>query len=85
MSSRVLHVTESLGGGVTSAVLAMVESTPHLDHHLAIWPRRSHAADTGDRLDGFAGVTTLPVRTHRAVRELRRLLPGWVVDSMARD
>lgn len=83
MPSRVLHVTESLGGGVTSAVLAMVESTPQVDHHLAVWPRRQHShADTGERLDCFAGVTTLPVRTHRAVRELRDLVaalrPGHV-------
>ena len=73
MSFRVLHVVESLGGGVHTAVLAMVEATPELDHHLAVWPRRVHAG-TGDGLDGFAEVHTLPRQPLRAVAGLHDLV-----------
>src|SRR5688500_6545026 len=73
MSSRVLHAVESLGGGVLSSVLAMVDSTPELDHHLAVWPRRSHA-DTGDGLMPLASTTTLSSSPVQAVRRLRDLV-----------
>lgn len=72
MSHRVLHVVESLTG-VLSSVLAMVEVTPHLDHHLAVWPLRSHA-DTGDHLDAFTTVTTLAREPIHAVGDLRQLV-----------
>ncbi len=58
---------------MTSSVLAMVDSTPDLDHHLAVWPRRSHA-DTGDPLAAFAGTTFLSSSPVSAVRELRDLV-----------
>jgi glycosyltransferase involved in cell wall biosynthesis len=70
---RVLHVVESLGGGVLSSVLAMVDATPDLDHHLAIWPRRVHA-DTGDQLAAFTSVRTLSSQPVRAVLGLRNLV-----------
>ena len=70
---RILHVVESLGGGVLTSVLAMVDATPDLDHHLAIWPQRSHAA-TGDDLAAFTSVRTLPTRPVRAVRALGDLV-----------
>lgn len=70
---RVLHVVESLGGGVLSSVLAMVEATPDVDHHLAIWPRRDHA-DTGDRRAAFTSTRTLPSHPGRAVLGLRHLV-----------
>ncbi|WP_435768499.1 glycosyltransferase family 4 protein [Nocardioides sp. SYSU DS0651] len=73
MPARVLHVVESLGGGVLSSVLAMVDATPGLDHHLAFWPRRAHA-DTGDRLTSFDSVRELPRRPLAAVRRLRHLV-----------
>lgn len=72
MSDRVLHVVESLTG-VLSSVLAMVEVTPDLDHHLAVWPLRSHA-DTGDHLDSFATVTTLAREPLHAIGDLRQLV-----------
>lgn len=72
MAHRVLHVVESLTG-VLSSVLAMVEVTPDLDHHLAVWPLRSHA-DTGDDLARFATVTTLAREPIRARGDLRQLL-----------
>lgn len=68
---RVLHVTEALGGGITSALLAMVESTPEIDHHLLASLRSRH--DTGaDLVDSFASVRVLPRRPAGAVRALRR-------------
>ena len=68
---RVLHVTEALGGGITSALLAMVESTPEIDHHLLASPRSRH--DTGaDLVDSFASVRLLPRRPAGALRALRR-------------
>lgn len=81
MSFRVLHVVESLGGGVLSSVLAMVQATPDLEHHLAVWPRRSHA-DTGDRLAGFASVRVLAHHPARALGGLRELVAGLAPDEV---
>jgi glycosyltransferase involved in cell wall biosynthesis len=36
---RVLHVTEALGGGITTALLEYVKSTPRFDHHLVYTER----------------------------------------------
>lgn len=72
---RILHVVESLGGGVVSSVLAMVDATPDLDHHLAFWPWRDHA-DTGDELAVFRSVHTLSTKPVRAVLDLRDLVHG---------
>lgn len=68
---RVLHVIESLGG-VFSSVLTMVDATPDIDHHLAVWPRREHL-DTGDGHSTFASVEVLPSAPHRARPALRAL------------
>ncbi|MGN6250457.1 MAG: glycosyltransferase [Marmoricola sp.] len=68
---RVLHVSEAFGGGVVSSLLAMVESTPEVDHHLLAHARPGH--DTGVDLDGrFASVGTLAADPVRAVVGLRR-------------
>ncbi|MBM9459510.1 glycosyltransferase [Nocardioides sp. zg-536] len=73
---RVLHVTESLGG-VMSSVLAMAEATPGIDHHLAVWPLRSHFSTGDDWRSEIASLTRLPrnpvsasVALRRRVREL---------------
>jgi glycosyltransferase involved in cell wall biosynthesis len=69
---RVLHVSEALGGGVTSALLAMVDATPEVDHHLLARPRSAH--DTGaDLITAFASVHALPGNPAQAVRTLRGL------------
>ncbi|TQK71248.1 glycosyltransferase [Nocardioides sp. SLBN-35] len=70
---RVLHVVESFGGGVLSAVLSMVDATPDIEHQLAIWHRRDHA-DTGDERAAFAAVHVLPGPPRRAARGLRNLV-----------
>nr|WP_246280176.1 glycosyltransferase [Nocardioides daedukensis] len=67
-----MHVTEAMGGGVTSSVLAMVESTPDVDHHLYARPRSQH--DTGaDLATGFSSVHMMATNPVTAIRELRRL------------
>lgn len=76
---RVLHVIESLGGGVLTSVLSMVDATPDIDHHLAVWQRREHA-DTGDGHGVFATVHDLPGAPHRAARRLRELVDGLGAD-----
>jgi len=70
---RVLHVIESLGGGVLSSVLSMVDATPDIEHHLAVWQRRKHAG-TGDQLGAFTAIHLLPGQVRRATRSLRALV-----------
>jgi glycosyltransferase involved in cell wall biosynthesis len=68
---RVLHVSDVMGGGVASALLAMVEATPEVDHHLLHRSRAGH--DTGAALAGsFGSVRPLPRDPVRAVRAIRR-------------
>jgi glycosyltransferase involved in cell wall biosynthesis len=68
---RVLHVSDVMGGGVESAIVAMVESTPEVDHHLLHRSRSGH--DTGVRLeDVFGSVQRLPADPVRAVAAIRR-------------
>ncbi|HWJ11519.1 MAG TPA: glycosyltransferase [Nocardioides sp.] len=69
-SGRVLHVVESLGGGVLTSILSMVDATPGLEHQLAIWRRREHAG-AGDHHGDFARVHLLPGHPRRASRSLR--------------
>jgi len=68
---RVLHVSEALGGGITSSILAMVEATPQIDHHLLARPRSGHetGADVGA---AFGSVALLPHDPVRAVLSVRR-------------
>ncbi|WP_229052988.1 glycosyltransferase [Aeromicrobium sp. Leaf350] len=70
---RVLHVSEALGGGVTSAVTAMVEATPEIDHHLYARPRHQH--DVGiDTARHFASVHPMSGNPAVAIGELRALV-----------
>lgn len=70
---RVLHVSEAMGAGIVSSVLAMVEATPEIDHHLLARPRSAH--DTGDEWsESFTSVNLLPSDPVRAVLTLRRLV-----------
>jgi glycosyltransferase involved in cell wall biosynthesis len=69
---RVLHVSDVMGGGVESAILAMVEATPELDNHLLHRTPSGH--DTGARLgESFGSVHELPGNPVGAVRLIRRL------------
>ncbi|GAA1525680.1 glycosyltransferase [Nocardioides humi] len=67
---RVVHLVESVGGGVLSSVLTMVDATPDIEHHLLTWPRRDHA-DTGDGRHLFGSTSSLSRRPLSAVRGLR--------------
>lgn len=70
---RVLHVSEAMGGGIVSSLLAMVEATPGVDHHLALWQRREHRGTGDDLTAAFASVQPLPAHPVAAIRELRRV------------
>lgn len=67
---RILHVVESLGG-VMSSLLSMVDATPEVEHHLALWPRREHF-HPGDSMGVFASVELLPANAWSAAAALRR-------------
>jgi glycosyltransferase involved in cell wall biosynthesis len=68
---RVLHVSDVMGGGVESAILAMVASTPEVDHHLLHRSRSGH--DTGAQLAAaFGSVQQLPADPFRAIGAIRR-------------
>lgn len=76
---RVLHVCEALGGGTISALAAMVDATPEIDHHLLA--RHRPGCDTGlDLAAVFTSVTELPTNPPRAVRRLRQQIHGLFPD-----
>ncbi|GAA3224123.1 glycosyltransferase family 4 protein [Dactylosporangium siamense] len=68
---RILHVTESMGGGTAAAIVEFVRSTPQFEHHLLF--RRRAGSDLPVRHeDLFAGSRDAgrgPVRLARALRE----------------
>lgn len=67
----VLHITESMGGGVASAIEQYVQSTPDISH--SILRRIRGGADTGvaeSRL--FGRVLELPVSPLKSVSAIRR-------------
>lgn len=78
---RVLHVVESMGAGVMTSLLAMVDATPELDHHLAVWPRRSHE-DTGSGRSAFARVHELPAGLPAALGALRSVTGSVAPDVL---
>jgi glycosyltransferase involved in cell wall biosynthesis len=69
---RILHVTESMGGGTAAAIVEFVRSTPQFEHHLLF--RRRAGSDVPVRHeDLFAGSRDAgggPVRLARALREM---------------
>ncbi|MEV4513131.1 glycosyltransferase [Dactylosporangium sp. NPDC049525] len=69
---RILHVTESMGGGTAGAIVEFVRSTPQFEHHLLF--RRRAGSDVPVRHeDLFAGSRDAgggPVRLARALREM---------------
>lgn len=69
---RVLHVSEAMGGGIVSSLLAMVEATPGVDHHLALWQRREHRGTGDDLRAAFGSVHPLPASPPAAIAALRK-------------
>jgi glycosyltransferase involved in cell wall biosynthesis len=71
VSTRVLHVTEAMGGGVITSLLTMVDATPELEHHLLARPRGD--SDTGDDWSrSFTTSGALPANALGAVAAVRR-------------
>ena len=78
---KILHVTESLGGGVATALKGYVQSSP--DHwHFLLATKRDGAHDKMTWLQNLAGLDELPrgflpaVQTIRAV--YKKIQPDWV-------
>lgn len=69
-SIKVLHVVESFGGGVATALAQYAEATPEVEHHLLRGERPGDFIDEGE-LGAFATVKRLPRNPFRARRVIR--------------
>jgi glycosyltransferase involved in cell wall biosynthesis len=68
---RILHVVESLGSGVTTALESYIRNTPGHVHTVLAW--RRDGAHTGDALDRLAAaMLTLPPGRLAQLRSVRR-------------
>lgn len=67
---RILHITESLGGGVASAIEQYARSSSHLEHHLVAAERKGDYARPR-RHTPFASTAELPRNPFAAVRVIR--------------
>lgn len=80
---KVLHVTESYGGGVLTAISSYVSATPHHDHFLAYRPREGeYLPNTESEL--FCSTHPLPggvVQPFLAVRELVKQVDPDVIHA----
>ncbi|WP_301408336.1 glycosyltransferase family 4 protein [Luteococcus sp.] len=65
---KVLHIAESFGGGVVTAMAEYVHSTPEIEHHLLYGHRKQTAADSWDP---YTSVRTLG-SGREAIRAIRR-------------
>ena len=75
---RVLHVTEAMGGGITTAILAMTDATGEVEHHLLARERGQHdvGVDLDEHFTSVAAMPRDPARAVSAVRSaVRRLRP----------
>jgi glycosyltransferase involved in cell wall biosynthesis len=70
MGAVVLHVAESWGAGVRSAVLQFVAATPQFEHHLLRGVRRAEFASEDEQR--FASVGVLPAGPIAARRAIQR-------------
>lgn len=75
MSPGVLHVTESLGGGVATALRSYVRATPELEHHL-LAASRDEALASDYSFEEFSSVRRLPRSPVAAIRALRSAVAG---------
>lgn len=83
MTLRVLHVTESYGGGVLAAIRDYVVATPEVEHHL-LFAAHDDAPLGADALAGFASTQQLPrghVAAIRATRAYARALKPDIVHA----
>lgn len=70
---RILHVVESFGGGVTSALMSYVSSTPELEHHVLLRVREGDYKPGGE-LEAFKSVNTLPESHTKSIGVVRRVV-----------
>jgi len=68
---KILHVTESYGGGVATAIQQYIESTPELEHSLLRTVRTEH--HDGADPEGFNAVHALPKNPVLAALKIRKI------------
>ena len=68
---RVLHVSESYGAGVATAINQYVRATPHIDHLVLRAIRREHHA--GEKPSGVSELKSMSSNPLRAIFEIYRL------------
>ena len=74
-TTRILHVTEAMGGGTAGAVVEFVRSTPQFEHHLLF--RRRPGSELGIRYEElFASCREAGAGPVRLARALRETLPA---------
>ncbi|WP_394940695.1 glycosyltransferase [Psychromicrobium sp. YIM B11713] len=71
---RILHVTEAMGGGVSSALFDYVRHTPELEHHLLFVSRPETKALGEQWRELFESVVELPAGHFQRIREVRSQL-----------
>ena len=59
---RVLHISEAMGGGISTALLSYVRSTPEIDHSLMCAERTAHSTGV-DMEQYFTSVSTTSARS----------------------
>ena len=77
---KVLHVAESFGGGVATALAQYASATPELEHHLLRTVRQGDYIDGGE-LKVFSTVNELP-RNPLAARTAIREAVGSLTPSV---
>lgn len=77
---RILHVAESWGAGVATAVLAYIRHAPDCEHHLLHGQRAESAALPVGWSSGFASVTSLPDGHVRRIGTVGALARGIDAD-----
>ena len=70
---RVLHVVESFGGGVLSAVMNYIASTPATEHHIAYRVRQGEYVPSGE-LGQFASATAFGESNFAAPHAIRQIV-----------
>ena len=70
-NGKVLHITESFGGGVGAAIIDYVDSSPEVEHHL-VYAERADAPIPESHLSHFKTATAMPAGHAQRVRAIRK-------------
>lgn len=76
---RILHVTESFGGGVSDAVRSYARATPQYEHHL-LYSLREKAPFEPSVLDAFASSKPLGYGHMRRIQHIRQQVTKSKID-----